>query len=123
MLAAVALSLTVAACDSGSADALKPINDTDCLPHIVLTDQTGKPLDLASLKGNPTLVDFIYTRCPGPCQMMTAKMARVADRLGNELGSKVAVVSVTIDPEHDRPHATRRLSPRSKAPIARDGFF
>jgi protein SCO1 len=103
LLAAVALSLTVAACNSRSADSLKAINDTDCLPHIVLTDQTGKPLDLASLKGKPSLVDFFYTRCPGPCQMMTAKLARVADRLGNELGSKVQVVSVTIDPEHDGP--------------------
>ena len=103
LLAAVALSLTVAACDSGSADSLKAINDTDCLPHVVLTDRTGKPVDLASLKGKPALVDFFYTRCPGPCQMMTAKLARVADRLGNELGSKVQVVSVTIDPEHDRP--------------------
>jgi len=103
LLATVALSLTVAACNSGSAESLKAINDTDCLPHIVLTDQTGKPLDLASLKGKPSLVDFFYTRCPGPCQMMTAKLARVADRLGNELGSKVQVVSVTIDPEHDGP--------------------
>jgi protein SCO1/2 len=103
LLAAVALSVALAACDSGSADALAPINNSDCLPHIVLTDQTGKAVDLASLKGNPTLIDFIYTSCPGPCQMMTAKMARVADRLGPELGSKVAVVSVTIDPEHDHP--------------------
>src|ERR1700674_1805872 len=111
LLAAVALSLAVTACDSGSADSLKAINDTDCLPHIVLTDQTGKPVDLASFKGNPTLVDFIYTSCPGPCQMMTAKMARVADRLGNELGSKAQVVSVTIDPEHDQP---KRLAAYAK---------
>jgi len=102
-LAAFAVTLTVAACDSGPDDALKAINDTDCLPHMVLTDQHGKPVDLASLKGHPALVDFFYTRCPGPCQMMTAKMARVADRLGAELGTKVEVVSVSIDPERDGP--------------------
>jgi len=99
---ALTLTLAVAACDSGSDDAMKPINETDCLPHLVLTDQHGQPLDLASLKGHPTL-DFIYTNCTGPCQMMTAKMSRVADRLGAELGAQVAVVSVTIDPEHDGP--------------------
>ncbi len=103
LLAAIAMSLAASACDSEPGDSLKAIDQTDCLPHVVLIDQNSRPVDLASLKGHPTLIDFIYTNCPGPCQMMTAKMARVADRIGDELGSKVNVVSVTIDPEHDRP--------------------
>ncbi len=115
LLATFALMLTVAACDSGSDDAMKAINDTDCLPHLVLTDQHGHPVDLASLKGHPTLVDFIYTSCPGPCQMMTAKMSRVADRLGAELGGKVEVVSVTIDPEHDGPQQLADYAKRQGA--------
>ena len=49
------------------------------------------------------VVDFIYTSCPGPCLMETAKFANVALRLGNDLGSKVTLVSITVDPEHDGP--------------------
>ncbi len=49
------------------------------------------------------LFDFIYTSCPGPCELMTQRMAKVADDLGSSFGSKIRFVSVTIDPEHDGP--------------------
>jgi len=75
----------------------------NCLTDTNLTDQNGNNVSLASLKGKPMLVDFIYTSCPGPCLMETAKFANVALRLGNDLGSKVTLVSITVDPEHDGP--------------------
>jgi len=68
-----------------------------------LVDQNGNTVELSSLKGKPLVVDFIYTSCPGPCLMETAKFANVALRLGNDLGSKVTLVSITVDPEHDGP--------------------
>src|ERR1700676_809767 len=66
-----------------------------------LVDQNGNTVALTSLKGKPMVVDFIYTSCPGPCLMETAKLANVALRLGNDLGSKVTIVSISVDPEHD----------------------
>ena len=68
-----------------------------------LVDQNGNAVALSSLKGKPLVVDFIYTSCPGPCLMETAKLANVALRLGNDLGSKVTIVSISVDPEHDGP--------------------
>ena len=53
----------------------------DCLPKTALIDQHGNSFSLDSLKGRPVLVDFIYTSCPGPCLMLTAKLANVALRL------------------------------------------
>jgi protein SCO1/2 len=76
---------------------------TDSLPNLTLTDQYGQPLPLASLRGKPVLFDFIYTSCPGPCQLLTQHMKLIADNLGPALGPKVSVVSVTVDPEHDHP--------------------
>src|ERR1700736_3695354 len=58
----------------------------DCLPQFVLTDQTDHPVSLASLKGQPVLFDFIYTTCPGPCLLLTARMKAIADQLGPALG-------------------------------------
>jgi protein SCO1 len=78
-------------------------NNADCLPNITLTDQHGHPVSLASLKGKPALVDFIYTSCPGPCLVITNRMAKVAEQLGAQLGTKVTLVSITVDPEHDGP--------------------
>jgi protein SCO1 len=70
---------------------------------VTLTDQYGQHVPLASLKGKPVLFDFIYTSCPGPCQLLTQHMKLIADKLGPALGPKVLFVSVTVDPEHDRP--------------------
>jgi protein SCO1/2 len=68
-----------------------------------LVDQNGNSVALTSLKGKPMVVDFIYTSCPGPCLMETAKLANVALRLGSDIGSKVTIVSISVDPEHDGP--------------------
>jgi protein SCO1 len=80
-----------------------PTDTKDCLPDLRLTDQYGKQVSLASLKGKPVLFDFIYTTCPGPCLMLTSRMRLIAKRLGPMLGSKAWFVSVTVDPEHDGP--------------------
>jgi protein SCO1 len=76
---------------------------TDSLPDLTLTDQYGHQLSLESLRGKPVLFDFIYTSCPGPCQLLTQHMKLIADKLGSALGPEVSFVSVTVDPEHDRP--------------------
>src|SRR6202051_5290157 len=76
---------------------------SNCLTDTTLVDQNGNKVSLASLKGKPLVVDFIYTSCPGPCLMETAKLTNVALRLGSDLGSKVTIVSISVDPEHDGP--------------------
>jgi len=86
-----------------SEGAYDSVNRDDCLADVPLVDQNGKAVSLATLKGKPVLVDFIYTSCPGPCLMITAKMENVALRLGSELGRKVRLVSISVDPEHDGP--------------------
>jgi protein SCO1/2 len=82
---------------AGSAGAESVLTDAK------LVDQNGNSLALTSLKGKPMVVDFIYTSCPGPCLMETAKLANVALRLGSDIGSKVTIVSISVDPEHDGP--------------------
>jgi protein SCO1/2 len=74
------------------------------LPNVMLTDQRGQHVALVSLKGKPVLFDFIYTSCPGPCQLLTQHMKLIANKLGPDLGPKVSFVSVTVDPEHDHPN-------------------
>jgi protein SCO1/2 len=73
------------------------------LTNAKLVDQNGNTVALTSFKGKPMVVDFIYTSCPGPCLMETAKLANVALRLGSDIGSKVTIVSISVDPEHDGP--------------------
>lgn len=99
MLVAMSSLFAAAGChrDSDSAASASVLTDTK------LVDQNGNTVALTSLKGKPLVVDFIYTSCPGPCLMETAKLANVALRLGNDLGSRVTIVSISVDPEHDGP--------------------
>jgi cytochrome oxidase Cu insertion factor (SCO1/SenC/PrrC family) len=78
-------------------------DSSDCLPNIALIDQHGEQVVLASLKGKPVLFDFIYSSCPGPCLLLTQRMKKIASQLGPRLGASATIVSVTVDPEHDRP--------------------
>jgi protein SCO1 len=75
----------------------------DGLPAVTLIDQYGRPVSLPSLKGKPAIVDFIYTSCTQSCPMLTLKMSEVARLLGPELGTRVRIISFTVDPEHDHP--------------------
>jgi len=75
-----------------------------------LIDQNGQTVWLASLKGKLLVVDFIYTSCPGPCLMETAKLTNVAAELGADLGWKASIVSITVDPEHDSPARLREYA-------------
>ena len=101
--AALALMLAIGGCNREVAGDYPAANDNDGLPAISLVDQHGTAVSLASLKGKPVLVDFIYTSCASTCPRLTAKMVEVARELGPELGPQATIVSITLDPEHDSP--------------------
>ncbi len=100
--AALALSFA-AGCDRAKPTAA-------VLPNVQLIDAHGQPVSLASLKGKVVLIDFIHIGCPGVCADLINKFGQIADAIGPELGSKVVLVSVTNDPEHDRPEALLKLA-------------
>jgi protein SCO1/2 len=109
--------LVVSGCrlSSRAEDAHNSAATASSLTDTRLVDQNGKTVSLAALKGKPLIVDFIYTSCPGPCLMETAKLTNVALRLGADLGWKVAIVSITVDPEHDGPAQLREYAQQQGA--------
>ena len=103
-IAGLLLAIALAACGNREAVGDYPAaNRNDGLPDVSLIDQRGEAFSLASLKGKPVLIDFIYTSCASTCPLLTAKMAQVARELGPALGADVKIVSITLDPEHDSP--------------------
>jgi protein SCO1/2 len=100
---ALALILAASGCAREAAGDYPASNGNNCLPDVSLIDQHGKTISLASLKGKPVLIDFIYTSCASTCPVLTAKIAAVARELGPALGANVTIVSITLDPEHDGP--------------------
>ncbi|HKD68364.1 MAG TPA: SCO family protein [Candidatus Binataceae bacterium] len=107
----------VSACNYAPAPngAYDAVNAGDGLPAISLIDQHGNHISLASLRGKPVLVDFIYTSCPGPCSTLTSKLVTVAEDLGPKLGSQVQMISISLDPEHDSPARLKQYAQRLDA--------
>ena len=77
----------------------KPLPVFNALPDFTLTDQNGKAVSLASLRGSVWVTDVIFTRCPGQCLRMSENMKQL--RTG--LPDGVKLVSVTTDPNFDTP--------------------
>ena len=69
-------------------------------------DENGKPRTLADLRGHRVALTFIYTRCPVPdfCPLMNRNFATVQESLRRRKDLRdVRLLSVTLDPEYDRP--------------------
>lgn len=90
-------------------------------PDFLLVSQDGTEVGLASLRGKVVLVTFIYTWCPDICPLLTDKMARVQDDLGESFGKDVAFVSITFDPERDTSKVLRAYAEAFDADLA--GWF
>jgi protein SCO1/2 len=73
-------------------------------PPLHLTDQDGRPFDLASLLDRPVFVYFGYTHCPDVCPTTLADL-RAAIKAS---GADATVVFVTIDPARDDAAAMRQ---------------
>lgn len=79
-------------------------------PAFVLTTADGGRLALADLRGRVVAVTFIYATCTDTCPLLTAKLAAIGQRMGKDLGPKVAFVAVTVDPERDTPDVLRNYA-------------
>ena len=49
------------------------------------------------------MLHLAYTRCTGICPAGLTKMRALQDRLGDEVGRRVLLYTLTLDPEHDTP--------------------
>ena len=68
-------------------------------------DQNGRSISIAGLHV-PTLVTFVYTRCPLPefCPTIETKLSALQRALQHEPGlAAVRLLAITIDPAHDTP--------------------
>jgi len=92
-------------------------------PDFSLTDQDGKPVRAADLRGGFVLLDFVYTHCPGPCPILTGLHADVQRRLPPDLRGRVRLVSISLDPERDTPEALRAYALARGADLASWSFL
>ncbi len=71
-----------------------------------LTDQEGRPVTEAALKGKWTAVFFGYTYCPDVCPLTLQNLAAAQRKLGGDAKS-LQILFITVDPARDTKDALK----------------
>jgi protein SCO1/2 len=87
-------------------------NIGDEIPDFPLVNQDGKRISIREYRGRALVLTFIYTRCPLPdyCPLMTNNFAVLQKALKENpaLQNRVHLLSITVDPEYDKPAVLRQ---------------
>jgi protein SCO1/2 len=77
----------------------------DDIPDLTLVDQYGNKILFRSqlLKGKVVAINFVYTACKSFCTAQGATFAKLQAILGDKLGERVNLITITTDPETDTP--------------------
>ncbi len=85
------------------------------VPDFTLVGSNGEPLSQTQLAGGVWVADFIFTRCPSLCPILSGRMARVQQELAGKTGANVRLVSFSVDPSNDTPEVLRAYADRFHA--------
>ncbi len=85
-----------------------------------MTERSGRVVGLRDLKGTVWVANFIFTRCQGPCPLMTARMRQIQDVLA---GTGARLVTFTVDPEFDTPEVLAAYAEKAGADPERWWFL
>jgi len=91
------------------------------IADFTLTNQDGQLTTLADLTNHVWVADIIFTRCAGPCPIMTGKMKKLEDALPQTCGAKL--VTLTTDPDYDSPAVMKKYGEHFGAAFSRWTFL
>ena len=77
-------------------------------PALDLDNIYGENVNIRELRGRPVLVTFVYAHCPDVCPLIMSSLRQVREDSG-ELGKRMRVVAVSVDPTGDTPAVVRRF--------------
>lgn len=78
------------------------LKDWGVIPAFQLVDERGQPFTEEALRGHPTIVSFLFTRCDTICPVTTAKMRNLQE-ITADLGDRIKLLSFSVDPGYDTP--------------------
>ena len=68
-----------------------------------------------AMKDKVVLINFVFTQCGDACPLITAKLVQAKRELGETFGSEVRFLSISIDPQHDRPQDLAKFAQKFDA--------
>jgi len=87
------------------------------VPEVTLLNQAGEatPLKQILTPDKPIALNFIFTTCTTICPVMSATFAKMQQLLG-DAANDLNFVSISIDPEYDRPAVLKAYAEQYHAP-------
>ena len=77
--------------------------------NLVVTEKSGKTVELKELRGKVLVASFLFSRCPSGCAGIQAEIGNIAREFsGNEDG--LQFLSFSLDPEHDTPEVLQQFA-------------
>ena len=94
-------------------------------PEFTLLNQTGDTVHTADMRGTPWVASFVFTNCTDVCPLITRRMAVLRDTLAAAglLGTRVRLVSFTVDPARDTPEVLEDYAAKFGASPTREWTF
>ncbi|MBL8023406.1 MAG: SCO family protein [Elusimicrobia bacterium] len=80
------------------------------VPVFHLLESTGKSFSSVQLTGRVWVANFIFTRCQGPCPLLSQQMARLQKTFAD--AEDFRLVSFSVDPAFDTPSVLRSYGAR-----------
>ncbi len=87
----------------------RPTGDYDWMKTFELTERTGETVSSEELLGQPYIVSFFFTTCPGTCVQQNQKLKELQDEFE---GQGIRFVAISCDPVTDTPEALREYAAR-----------
>jgi protein SCO1 len=79
--------------------------------NLEFTNQFGKKVSFADLKGKIIVLDFFFTRCPSICPRLAKAMKKLQNSFVKN-DSIVQFISISVDPVHDSVPELRKWAER-----------
>ena len=91
---------------------LAPPSYSASLPQLI--DQRGHAFTFADLRGTPLVVTFIAAHCTDACPLINAQFSQAAQQFAQQ-HTRVRLLTITLDPEHDSLSDMRTIAQRFNA--------
>ncbi len=78
------------------------------VPSFSFTNQEGETFTNHNLENKISIIDFIFTNCPGPCPIMSNNMKELYDDYNGIY--EVQFISITVDPQNDNKDRLKQYS-------------
>lgn len=90
----------------------------EALRQLQLVDQDGKSIDEDDLSERIVVLNFMFTRCPSACPRLTQLLRETFELLPQQAQRDVRFLSISVDPDRDRPATLKDFARKHRADVA-----